>query len=163
MKKLVVSVPIAAVALGLVFASTASVIANGVVHSVHVGGPDLCEALNLPLGCDMNFSLTANEFSDGSVNGRWTDIINNGPGTTPLNIIVAVDCLHVVGNAAWVAGEIVGPDLAELRVGTRVVDIGVSANDMPDGISFTNVFSGDCHDAPSFPLFRYFQGQVTIR
>ena len=158
--------------------STSSVIANGVVHSVHVGGPDICSGTGGKPGCDMNFSLTANEFSDGDVNGRWTDIVNLGPGTAPFNLVIAIDCLHVVDNQAWMSGVIVGPDFTGARAATSVVDIGVSAKDAPDQSSFTigvgNAY--DCHsevvppntfpdqpDPVPFPLFDFIQGQVTVR
>jgi hypothetical protein len=134
-----------------------------VVHSVHVGGPDICSGIGQSPGCDATLSITANEFGDGSVNGRWTDVWAVTPGVDPITIVVAIDCLHVVGNDAWVAGEIVGPDFAGLRVGTRVQDNGVSANDWPDFASFINGFDGDCHDAPDWPLFAFEQGQVSVR
>ena len=152
---------IIALVTGLILASSGSVVANGVVHSVHVGGPDACFPARP--GCDANFSLTANEFSDGSVNGRWTDVWSHVPGDDPITIIVAIDCLHVNGDDAWVAGEIVGPDFAGFRVATRVRDNGVSANDVPDMISFTIGWGGDCATEPDFPLFFAPQGQVTVR
>ena len=164
MKNSIVSAPIVAVAMGLIFVSTGSVIANGVVHSVHVGGADICSAIGLSPGCDANFSLTANEFGDGSVNGRWADVFQIFPGEDPVTIIIAIDCLHVNGNEAWVAGEIVGPDFPGFRGGTRVQDNGQGANAvLPDMISFTNVFFGDCTTEPDFELFALEEGQVTVR
>ena len=162
-RRFILSVPIVAVALGLILASAGSVIANGVVHSVHVGGPDICSAFGLRPGCDANFSMTANEFSDGTVNGIWIDVVGVTPGVDPITLVLAIDCLHVNGNEAWVAGEVVGPDFAGLRGGARVQDNGVSANDLPDLVSMTFVFFGDCTDEPAFPLFLYDQGQVTVR
>jgi len=162
-RRFILSMPIVTVALGLILASAGSVIANGVVHSVHVGGPDICSGFGLSPGCDADFSLTANEFSDGTVNGRWTDIAAVTPGDDPVTLVIAIDCLHVNGNEAWVAGEVVGPDFAGLRGGTRVQDNGVSANDLPDLVSFTNVFFGDCTTEPNFDLFPFVEGQVTVR
>ena len=164
MKKVFASAPIVAVAMGLIFVSTGSVIANGVVHSVHVGGADLCSALGVSPGCDANFSLTANEFGDGRVNGRWTDVVGVVPGEDPITLIVAIDCLHVNGNEAWVAGEIVGPDFPGFRLGARIQDNGQGANAVfPDMISFTDIFFGDCTDEPDFPLFALEEGQVKVR
>ncbi len=163
-KKVIVSAPIVAVAMGLIFVSTGSVIANGVVHSVHVGGADICSALGFSPGCDANFSLTANEFGDGSVNGRWVDVFAVIPGEDPETLIIAIDCLHVNGSEAWVAGEIVGPDFPGFRVGTRVQDNGQGKNAvLPDMISFTNIFFGDCTTEPNFPLFALEEGQVKVR
>ena len=154
------AVPVTSVILLLM---TTSGFTNGVVHSVHVGGPDVCEAFGLQPGCDMNFSMTAQEFSDGSVSGRWVDIIN--VGGIPLKIIAAIDCLHVNGNQAWVSGIVVGPDAAGARVATRIMDNGVSANDVPDMSSFTfgvgNAF--DCRSEQPFPLLPYVQGQVIVQ
>ena len=163
-KRIILNIPILAVATGLLLISAGSVIANGVVHSVHVGGPDICSAIGLSPGCDANFSLTANEFGDGSVNGRWADVWEVFPGVDPVTIIVAIDCLHVNGNEAWVAGEIVGPDLSGLRVGTRVQDNGQGANAvLPDMISSTQQFDGDCTAEPDFRLFALEEGQVMVR
>jgi hypothetical protein len=140
---------------------TASV--PGVVNSVHVGGPDVCSGFGLSPGCDANMSISAVKYRDGSVNGTWVDVWAVNPGDDPRTIIVDLDCLHVNGNEAWVAGEIVGPDFAGIRVGTRVVDNGVTANDDPDSTSFMRGFSGNCASEPDFPLAVYEEGQVIVR
>ena len=154
---------VVAVALGLSMTMTGNVIANGVVHSVHVGGPDTCSTTGGKPGCDANFSLTANLFSDGRVNGRWMDVIATGPGGANIQILVDIECLHVVGNEAWVSGAIVGGPFAGFRAGARVMDNGVSRNDPADAISFTQAFYGHCSEMPDFPLFGMVEGQVTVR
>lgn len=74
---------------------------NPVVHHVSLGGADFCEALGLPTGCDANFSLVANERSDGTVTGQWHDQFAGGQG-----VHVAVDCLKIFGNQAIVGGVV---------------------------------------------------------
>lgn len=142
---------------------TTNVNVPGVVHQVHVGGPDVCSGLDRKPGCDGNFSLTANQFSDGEVNGRWTDRFGNGTGMT-----AAIDCLYVSGNEAWVSGHVVATNSPFFSVGqavtTRVRDNGVSNRDLPDETSFTIRFDAPCTDARmDYPLFPYVEGQVTVR
>jgi hypothetical protein len=135
---------------------------RGVVQSVHVGGPDACAAFGLSPGCDGNFSLNAREYADGTVRGQWTDSFGNGTGMK-----AEIDCLHVVGNEAWVSGYVKVSNNPNFVVGqpviTRVQDNGVSKNDLPDATSFTFRRSPSCKEAPQYPLFAYPQGQVTIR
>jgi hypothetical protein len=166
----------AIVGIGLVASS--SVIANGVIFSVHVGGPDTCG--NNP-GCDKNFSLSAIQFADGSVKGQFTDGFSGGGGE---GIHATLDCLVVIdspfpfegGKAAWVSGTITKgmntnsrgetTDFAGLPVWAAVVDLGTSANDFPDLITIS--FIGDPAPCYTFPdpmgnggfLDR---GQVTIK
>lgn len=136
-----------------------------IVHEVHAGGPDVCEPLGLPLGCDANFSLVAFEFADGSVKGQWTDRFPSGDG-----FHAAVDCVSVDGNQAWLRGVITkgsreGIDLAGQPVFTSVRDNGTSANDPPDQISISFIGVGlDCHTQPSdIPLFDVPQGNVVVK
>src|SRR5512133_1604093 len=117
-----------AVAFTLVLTSAAAR-AQGGVHHVSVGGHDQDPTGNT----DANFSLVANQFSDGSVTGEYTDQFGQGQG----GFHAQINCLFVNGNEAWVSGFITsgtfgGVDLTGLPVITRVQDNGKSANDPPD-------------------------------
>lgn len=140
-----------------------------VVNHASIGGADGCEALGLPTGCDANFSLVANLFADGSVNGQWQDAFRrSAPGE---GIHVAVDCLHVVGTGAVVGGVITkgiafGVDVSGQRALTAIVDNGTSASDPPDQLSFSFFpTGGDCTQfvPGDFALFNLTHGQVTVR
>ena len=141
---------------------TFNVNAHGVVHQVHVGGPDICSGIDQRPGCDGNFSLTANLFSDGEANGRWTDRFGHGTGMT-----AAIDCLLVVDNEAWVSGYVVATNSPNYVLGqavaTRVRDNGVSNLDLPDETSFSIPSDTPCTDAREYLLVPYVEGQVTIR
>lgn len=140
-----------------------------VVHRVSVGGPDAC----IKPGCNGNFSLVAVEYADGSVTGQWQDAFGNG-----YSYHVAVDCLEIDGNEAWVSGVISNaPNLPSWFVGLdaiiQVADNGVSANDPVDQITYVFFDWGwppvpssfNCEDKPDIPwgLFNMPNGQVTIR
>jgi hypothetical protein len=146
----------------LVLATTVS--AGGpIVHRVSAGGPDACAGWGLPPGCDANFSLVAMELADGSVLGQWTDRFPLGYG----GFHAVIDCLHVVGNEAWVSGvvtqgSIFDIDLAGSPVSARVVDNGISANDPPDQISFTEWDGLPCNAQLDYELFDAPQGQVVV-
>ena len=43
------------------------------VHQVQIGGPDVCTGFGANPGCDANFTLTAQVYTDGSVSGYWID------------------------------------------------------------------------------------------
>jgi len=133
------------------------------IHRVSVGGPDACVGIGLKPGCDANFSLLVLQRADGSVTGGWVDSFShmfggNGPH-------VAVDCLNVVGNEAWVSGVLTEPkELAGLPFITRVRDNGTTANDPPDEISFSLFDSyGGCNAAPDLTLYAVPQGQVVVK
>jgi hypothetical protein len=138
-----------------------------VIHHVSAGGADICEALGLPTGCDANFSLTANQQADGSVNGQWQDTFAGGGE----GIHVAIDCLNIVDNGAVMGGVIThgtagGVDVSGQRALTAVVDNGRSANDPADQLSFSVFPAGPSCDVLSpgnFPLFNLAHGQVTVR
>lgn len=133
---------------------------NGVVNRVSVGGHDL----DIAGHTDANFSLIAVEHGDGSVSGQWTDQFGQGDG----GFHAEINCLRVVGNQAWVSGIITsggagGVDFTGLPVITRVADVGTSANDPPDLISFSFIgLAVPCTAQPNLPLLAMTDGQVTV-
>jgi hypothetical protein len=145
-------------AAGGLLASSAN--GNGVVHRVSVGGSDQDATQNT----DANFSLIALQKGDGSMSGEWTDQFGQGQG----GVHVDVNCVFVAGNQAWVSGIIrsgnfQGADLSGLPAITRVADLGKSANDPPDAISFTFIgVAAPCTAQPNLPLLAMTGGQVTI-
>lgn len=146
--------------LGSILASAQS--SNAVIHRVSVGGSDQDVTLNT----DANFSLIASQKADGSVQGEWSDQFGQGQG----GVHVDVNCLVVQGNQAWIGGIIRsgstgqgGVDLSGLAALTRVADLGTSANDAPDAISFTFIgLAVQCTARPNLPLFAMTGGQVTV-
>ena len=153
--------------LVLILATMASAQGKGpVVHHVSVGSADICEVLGLPTGCDANFSLVANQKADGSVSGQWQDTFTGGGE----GIHVAIDCINVVGNGAVIGGVITngtsgGVDVTGQRALTAVVDMGTSANDPPDQLSFSffpTGFSCIALVPTNFPLFDRPMGQVMV-
>jgi hypothetical protein len=146
--------------LGSILASAQS--SNAVIHRVSVGGSDQDVTLNT----DANFSLIASQKADGSVQGEWSDQFGQGQG----GVHVDVNCLVVQGNQAWIGGIIRsgstgqgGVDLSGLAALTRVADLGKSANDAPDVISFTFIgLAVQCTAQPNLPLFAMTGGQVTV-
>ena len=158
----------AIVGFGLV-AST-GVIANGVVHSVHVGGPDIC---GFNPGCDKNFSLSALEFADGSVTGK---LIDRWAGGGREGFHATIDCIYVDdyfgGKIAWVSGMVIegmagDQDLAGMPVWAAAVDWGKSNNDDADAITFSII--GDptpCYEQPDplgVPAGFLYRGQVKVK
>ncbi|PYP35938.1 MAG: hypothetical protein DMD48_13615 [Gemmatimonadetes bacterium] len=135
---------------------------SAVIHRVAVGGSDQDATLNT----DANFSLVALEKGDGSVSGEWTDQFGQGQG----GVHVDVNCLVVQGNQAWIGGIIRsggtgvgGVDLSGLPALTRVADLGASANDPADAISFTFIGRAvQCTAQPNLPLLAMTGGQVTV-
>ena len=173
LRELGIGAIVTAAIVGFGLVASSSVIANGVILSVHVGGPDTCG--NNP-GCDKNFSLSAIQFADGSVKGQFTDRLGRG-GREGFH--ATLDCLVVIdspfpfegGKMAWVSGTITKgifqeQDLAGLPVWAAAIDWGTSANDVPDLITIS--FIGDPAPCYTFPnpagnggfLDR---GQVTIK
>lgn len=153
--------------------------AGGAVHHVSVSGADVfCEAFGNQTGCDANLSLVANEFADGSARGQWQDV--QGPkdefGPPPFPVHIAIDCLHVVGNEAWVSGAVTLPSfLSGIRVLSRMADNGSTPNDPLDQVSFLHITEIPCTDAPTettdvpgfgtgfFVLYDLTNGQVVVR
>jgi hypothetical protein len=144
---------------GLLASSQAS---SGVVNRVSVGGSDQDATLNT----DANFSLIALEKGDGTIAGEWSDQFGQGQG----GVHVDVNCLRVVGNQAWIGGIIRsgstgagGVDLSGLPALTRVADLGKSASDPADAISFTFIgLAVQCSAQPNLPLLAMTGGQVTV-
>ena len=152
-------------------------VGSPVVHRATVGGPDACVGIGLKPGCDANFSLNALQRADGSVTGQWEDqFAGSAEFGGGFGIHVAVNCLNVIGNQAWVSGVVTQSRLGffvGLDAVTTVVDNGRSANDPADEISFSVVgFGIDCNAAPvelpklPFPfngaLFPAPQGQAVV-
>lgn len=141
--------------------SASALSSNGVAHRVSVGGSDQDATLNT----DANFSLVAIQMGDGTSSGEWSDQFGQGSG----GVHVDVNCVFVVGNQAWVSGIIRsgqsgGVDFTGLPAITRVADLGTSANDAPDAISFTFIgVAAPCTAAPNLPLLAMTGGQVTVR
>jgi hypothetical protein len=131
------------------------------LHHVSVGSPDVCEALGLLPGCDANLSLVANSFADGSVRGQWQDTFS-GRGFPALGVHMAIDCLYVDGNEAWVSGVTTSPAFPGFPAIARVVDNGTSANDPPDQVSLLEFIDTPCTEAPDFQLFDLTKGQVRV-
>jgi hypothetical protein len=134
---------------------------NGVVHSASAGGPDADIA---GPGGDKSYALVAVEHGNGEVTGEWQDGFGGDQG----GVHVAVNCLSVDGNKAWISGVITngtfnGADVSGQPAITMVVDNGASANDPPDQISFSFVGVGiPCTARPNLPLLTFTRGQVKV-
>ena len=134
---------------------------NGVQHRVSVGSHDFT-----PPGEDANFSLIAIEHADGSVTGQWEDQFGPGNGAEG-GYHIAVDCVSVQGNRAWIGG-VVTKALNEALIGTRafteVEDNGTSANDPPDRISYSYAGYPPVYQCQQFalPLFPLSGGEVKV-
>lgn len=147
-----------------------------IVNFVHAGGSDIQDP-DLPgsgPGFDKNYSLVALKFADGTASGKLIDRYAGGGG---LGLKADIDCVHVVGNIAWLSGVITqgqyldadgNPvDISGYYVRTRVQDNGNNTDPAnPDRVAFTqfrssapfacaNMFSSTFWDMPG--------GQVTIR
>jgi hypothetical protein len=164
--------PTLLVALALLLLPTVGASAEGrgrVVHHVTVGGPDACIAWGEKVGCDKNYSIVATQYADGSVSGQLSD---NSPFLA-VGIHAVIDCLVVDGNEAWVSGVITkgtlldGTSLVGGPIGARLRDNGVSAYDLADQISFTEIEPhgnyAPCTERPAYELFDAPQGQVKVR
>jgi len=136
-----------------------------IIHRVSVGGPDACAATDDKPGCDANFSLSAVQGADGSVTGQGQDQLSHIHGG--VGVHVAINCLLVIGNQAWVSGVIDAsriPGAIGVHVIARVQDNGTTANDPPDLISvFEEDVFGGCLAAPNLQLSQVPQGQVLVR
>ena len=131
-----------------------------VVHRVTASGPDVDF---VGPGGDATFSLVGILRSDGSASGQYTDQYGHANG----GLHAVLDCVHVVGNEAWVSGTITSGNIAGgvgLPVTLHLVDNGQSANDPPDQISFANVGNSTlCTDEPVLDLFDMTNGEVRVQ
>ena len=138
-----------------------------VIHSVSLGGADVCEVFGKPKGCNRNLSLIANMYEDGTVKGQWQDNF----ATKGESIHVEIDCAQfgTIGDFKWakVGGVITNGVFNEEDItGRYAVMLLVDNFQGNDQISlFTNPSSVDCTVLP-FPLYRWYPvdaGQVKIR
>jgi hypothetical protein len=128
-------------ALAAVAASAFLVSASGVAASNgNVASATGAGQLNLPGGF-RNFSFTARKASDGTVSGQ-AQLDNRAQGVREH---IAIDCLVVSGNQAWVGGTVTDSTSTTQPVGTVGVfyaqDNGEGANAPPDRISLFTSFS----------------------
>ena len=155
---------------------TAGYTQSPIVNFVHAGGPDIADP-DFPgtgPGFDKNYSLVAFKFADGTATGKLVDRYSGGGG---LGLKGDINCLHVVGDTAWLSGVITQGafldangeriDITGWYVRTRVQDNGDNTDPAnPDRVAFTqfrssapfvcsNMFQSAFWDMPA--------GQVTIR
>ena len=160
----------------VVLTSTLNVIAQSqIVNFVHAGGSDI-EDPRIPgtgPGFDKNYSLLAFKFADGTASGKLVDRYAGGR----LGLKADIDCVHVVGNMAWVSGVITqgrtldadgNPvDITGYYVRTRVQDNGDNSDPAnPDRVSFTqfrNTAPFVCSAMFMPTLWDMPGGQVTVR
>ncbi len=99
---------------------------------------------------------------DGSVTGQWHDNL----GKPPFPLHARVICLNVQGNEAWVVGEVTHPKpIRGWLIAGGLRDLGVSANDPPDQVTFIFVVQERdfCLDPPEdWEWYDYSRGQVSI-
>jgi hypothetical protein len=152
---------LAALVAVLLLSTAPATFAGGVTHRVSAGGPDSCQALGARPGCDANFSLSAIQYANGSVTGKFTDRFGRFGG-----IHGVIDCLSVVGNEAWASGVVTsGLDfVVGLPYSVRLRDSGTSANQPPDQFSFGHVDGSaiPCTAHPDYELLDAPDGQVTV-
>lgn len=132
--------------------------AGPIVHRASLGGADICVAFGLSPGCDANHSLIAIEDARGNVKGQWHDQFAGGVG-----VHVAVSCLSVSGNDAWVSGTVKTsriPGIIGLPLIIRLQDNGQSG----DQVSFTTLAANAnaCVNQPALGLFAI-TGQVKVQ
>ena len=120
-----------------------------IVNTIHAGGSDI-EDPDIPgsgPGFDKNYSLVAFKFADGTAAGKLIDRFAGGGG---LGLKANIDCVHVVGNTAWVSGIVTQGQLPDIDgnpitivgwyVRTRVQDNGDNTDPAnPDRVAFTQV------------------------
>jgi hypothetical protein len=166
---------LSATGAALLLAAAGPAAAAGVLHSVHVGSPDLCTFGGAQPGCDGNWSVTALKFDDGTVRGEFIDRWTEGVGVKG-----KVNCLIVDGNRAWMSGTGYFYDNGRVTEGAFAIsakDNGVSVGDTPDLISTTLIGPAelvpDCtqfhswfkqgFDHPYMHVHLLPQGQVKIK
>lgn len=147
-----------------------------IVNFVSAGGSDI----NDPdldgsgPGFDKNYSLVAFKFADGTARGLLIDRNAGGGG---LGLRADIDCVHVVGNTAWISGIVTQGQFIDLDgnvisevgwyVRTRVQDNGHNKGQgEPDRISFTQVRRSApfvCSNMFQLAFWDMPGGQVTVR
>lgn len=165
------------VAMLVAFGNAAANAQGQIVNFISAGGPDVYDP-DLPgtePGVDKNFSLSAFKFADGSGRGILIDRFASGllPGTTAVR--ADLDCVHVVGNTAWVSGvitqglyidEIGEIDFTGWYVRTVVQDNGPN-NDpaTPDRVGISVIRQSPAFDCSLMRggLFDFPAGQVQVR
>lgn len=156
----------------LMFGVSGDAAAAGVLHTVHAGGPDVCDAFGLKPGCDANMSLTAILYDDGSATGQLTDqfsVANGGGGIRAEINCVAVEPYGTY-TLAWVSGVVTGGDAQYIGMPflMGLIDTNTLGAQYPDVISYELVgIDQPCTNENAFvfdqtrinPLWR---GQVKI-
>jgi hypothetical protein len=170
------SLLIVAIAISTVPGAGTGIAQSPMVNFVHAGGSDI-EDPDLPgsgPGFDKNYSLVARKFADGTASGKLIDRYAGGGG---VGLKGDIDCVHVLGNTAWLSGIITqgltldvdgNPvDITGYYVRTRVQDNGDNTDSTnPDRVAFTqfrssapfpctNMFGSTFWDMPG--------GQVIVR
>jgi hypothetical protein len=137
------------------------------VHQVQIGGPDVCTGFGANPGCDANFTLTAQVYTDGSVSGYWIDRFSQNFGGG--GAFVTVDCVAIDGNTAWIGGVVTKAGTPGTRAITVAQDRGTSFALEPDD-GFATIYnpqdfglSTNCQDKEFFGVLNVAEGQVTIR
>lgn len=167
----------------LVASRSMDVTGPGVVAHVSVGSNDLCLAEGLKPGCDANFSLVADKYSNGTVQGQWEDEFGKDANGNQLGgVHVAINCLvaepFTVGTytwpIAWVSGVVTQTTSPDFTVGEGVITVALDrshntqSDRFQDLTSFTIPMSAigvtSCQDRPYLPVYlnKPFTGQVTI-
>ncbi len=122
------------------------------------------------------FSFNVEKRTDGSVGGTVKFSSRIPPGRDDINFPgdwwaeTEIDCLQVVGNTAWMSGEIVrtrtdsplGPALRDVAM-LVVQDNGANAVDVVDVGPAAAFGATDCNDRPAFFPGSFTDGNVTIR
>ena len=141
-KKMSLALQSSLLAATLIFGVSGDAAAAGVLHSIHFGGPDVCDAMGAKPGCDANLSLTAILYDDGSAVGQLTDrySIRNGGG----GIQADVNCVAVEPygsyTVAWVSGVVTGGEAGDIGKPFLM------------GLIDTNGLGISAYDIVSFPL-----------
>ena len=147
-----------------------------IVSMIHAGGSDIQDP-DFPgsgPGFDKNYSLVAFKFANGTASGKLIDRYSGGGG---LGLKGDINCVHVVGNIAWLSGVITqgqtldvdgNPvDITGYYVRTRVQDNGDNTDPLnPDRVAFTqyrNTIPFPCANMFGSAFWDMPGGQVTIR
>ncbi len=128
---------------------------------------------HLTLGEFRTFTFSARKYADGSVDGEWQLISRTGNGAKLHGNVL---CLTIVGNKAWIGGEIErGPAAFSTPPNNhnlfQVIDNGEGANAPPDQISLMSVGQPiaavtwwcTAPDPHLIPILNIEQGNVQIR